>query len=60
MGNEAASSTDASPFIELLIELRRELRDAKQYQLADRIRSQLTELGVTLEDSAAGTSWKLR
>ena len=47
-----------APFIELLISLRKELREAKQYQLADRVRSGLTDLGVTLEDSAAGTTWK--
>ena len=50
----------AAPFIDLLISLRKELRAAKQYQLADRIRNGLTELGVTLEDSASGTTWKAR
>ena len=50
----------AAPFIDLLISLRKELREAKQYQLADRIRNGLTELGVTLEDSASGTTWKAR
>jgi cysteinyl-tRNA synthetase len=57
----AASSEDsiaAAPFIELLIELRKELREAKQYQLADRIRNGLGELGVTLEDAAGKTTWK--
>jgi cysteinyl-tRNA synthetase len=48
----------AAPFIDLLIDLRKELREAKQYALADRIRTGLTELGITLEDSAAGTKWK--
>jgi cysteinyl-tRNA synthetase len=55
-GGEGAIA--AAPFIELLIELRKELRAEKHYQLADRIRSGLTELGITLEDSAAGTKWK--
>ncbi|MFM2032694.1 MAG: hypothetical protein RLZZ297_1459 [Chloroflexota bacterium] len=49
---------EAAPFIELLIELRTELRKAKQYQLADVVRTRLADLGVTLEDSAAGTRWK--
>ena len=48
----------AAPFIELLIELRKELRAAKSYQLADRVRLGLTALGITLEDSPQGTSWK--
>jgi cysteinyl-tRNA synthetase len=48
----------AAPFIDLLIDLRKELRDAKQYALADRIRNGLTELNITLEDGPAGTKWK--
>ena len=55
----AASAIAAAPFIELLISLRKELREAKQYQLADRIRDGLGELGVALEDGAGGTTWKV-
>jgi cysteinyl-tRNA synthetase len=51
---------EAAPFIELLITIRRELREAKQYQLADRIRNGLGELGIVLEDGAGGTTWKSR
>jgi cysteinyl-tRNA synthetase len=50
---------DVAPFVELLIEMRTELRKAKQFALADRIRDRLTELGVTLEDGAGGTRYKL-
>ncbi|MSQ26793.1 MAG: cysteine--tRNA ligase [Dehalococcoidia bacterium] len=49
---------DAEPFIDLLIELRSNLRVKKEFALADAIRVGLTERGVTLEDSAAGTTWK--
>lgn len=49
---------EADPFVELLIELRAELRVAKQYTLADKVRDQLAELGVTLEDTPQGTRWK--
>ena len=48
----------AEPFIELLLELRSNLRAKKEFALADAIRVGLTERGVTLEDSAAGTTWK--
>ena len=48
----------AAPFIELLMELREDLRRAKQFDLADSIRSRLSELGVALEDSREGTVWK--
>jgi cysteinyl-tRNA synthetase len=50
----------ASPFVELLAEIRQELRDAKQWELADRIRDRLQALGVSLEDSADGSKWRTR
>ena len=50
--------TDAAPFIELLIKTRKQLRDAKQFKLADEIRDKLLAMGVTLEDTAQGTIWK--
>jgi cysteinyl-tRNA synthetase len=54
-----AKSQDVAPFVELLIEVRAELRKAKQFALADMVRNRLTDLGVTLEDGAQGTRWKL-
>jgi cysteinyl-tRNA synthetase len=55
---ESARSMEAEPFIELLIEIRNELRAAKQFQLADRIRGGLDQLGIALEDTPDGTAWK--
>ena len=52
-------SAEASPFIQTLVDVRNELRGARQFQLADSIRDRLTELGVTLEDSPDGTTWRL-
>jgi len=51
---------DASPFIELLIEVRQELRAQKLYHLADAIRSRLAQLGIVLEDTPQGTRWRPR
>ncbi len=48
----------AAPFIELLISTRNDLRAAKQYALADKIRQELMKLGVALEDTPQGTTWK--
>ncbi|GAB4122629.1 MAG: cysteine--tRNA ligase [Roseiflexaceae bacterium] len=48
----------AAPFIELLIELRADLRKAKQYALADQVRNRLADLGILLEDTPQGTKWK--
>jgi len=50
----------AEPFIELLVELREDLRCAKQYELSDKLRVRLAEIGVILEDGAAGTRWRTR
>jgi cysteinyl-tRNA synthetase len=49
---------EAMPFIELLIETRKQLRTAKQFQLADEIRKKLDEQGIVLEDTPKGTTWK--
>jgi cysteinyl-tRNA synthetase len=48
----------AAPFIDLLVELRRDLRAAKQYELADRVRTNLADQGIVLEDGPSGTTWK--
>jgi cysteinyl-tRNA synthetase len=44
--------------IELLIQLRADARKNKNYAEGDRIRNELTHLGVTLEDRADGTIWR--
>ncbi len=41
-----------------LIEKRNLLRDQGNYNDADKIRSQLDELGIILEDKDGKTSWK--
>jgi cysteinyl-tRNA synthetase len=51
-------SQESEPFIDLLVEIRRELKAALQFALADQIRERLRELGVKLEDRADGTIWK--
>ncbi|HLA38039.1 MAG TPA: cysteine--tRNA ligase [Candidatus Brocadiales bacterium] len=44
--------------IQLLIETRNRLRQAKQWQLADELRGQLDKLGILLEDKPEGTQWR--
>jgi cysteinyl-tRNA synthetase len=48
----------AAPYIQLLIDLRRELREQKLWAMSDQIRNRLGELGVLLEDGKDGTSWR--
>ena len=49
---------DTEAFIRLLISIREDLRQNQQWQLADKIRKDLADLGVTLEDTPQGTRWK--
>jgi cysteinyl-tRNA synthetase len=53
-----AGPTEAEPFVALLAEVRSDLRAAKQWALADKIRNRLSQLGVALEDGPEGTTWK--
>jgi len=48
----------AENIIENLIKLRKELRETRQWQLADMIRAKLDEAGIALEDTPRGTVWK--
>jgi cysteinyl-tRNA synthetase len=55
---KAKPTPDADAFIGLLISTRDDLRQNRQWQLADKIRKRLADLGVTLEDTPQGTTWK--
>lgn len=55
-----ASSQEAAPFIDLLVAVRSELRAAKQWQLSDRVRDGLLELGIEIKDGPEGTTWKAK
>jgi cysteinyl-tRNA synthetase len=46
----------SEPFVELLLDVRRKLREAKQWALADEIRNRLNTLGIQVEDKPDGTS----
>lgn len=51
-----ASRADA--FIDLLLDLRQKLRANKNYDLADQIRVDLDRLGVVVEDTSQGSTWR--
>ena len=55
-----AQGQEAAPFIDLLLAVRSELRAAKQWQLSDRVRDGLAELGVEIKDGPEGTTWSLK
>ena len=58
-GEEDDSGLSAA-LMELIIETRQMSRQAKKFDIADRIRDRLGELGIVLEDHPQGTIWKRR
>jgi cysteinyl-tRNA synthetase len=56
--NEGSGRGDVKPFVDLLVNIRTELRTAKQWALADKVRNGLKEQGVVIEDTAEGPVWR--
>ncbi len=52
------SDIAATPFIELLLDVRADMRTAKQWAASDKIRDGLNALGVVIEDSPQGSTWR--
>ena len=50
---------DVEAWVESLIEERNAARESRDFQRADAIRDELAEKRIVLEDSAAGTRWKI-
>ncbi|OPY29369.1 MAG: cysteinyl-tRNA synthetase [Methanomassiliicoccales archaeon PtaU1.Bin030] len=55
---QVSAEDRSGDMIDILIDVRNELRKRKQYDLADRIRERLKEKGVELQDTAEGVKWK--
>lgn len=56
--SEKTGSEGADKFINLLVDVRGEVRKQKLWPLSDLIRDRLKELGVTIEDSKEGSQWR--
>jgi len=56
-GTASANVQRETGMVKLLIELRQQAREQKQWATSDSIRNRLSELGVVLEDRADGTGW---
>jgi cysteinyl-tRNA synthetase len=55
-----APAADAAPFIDLLLRVREELRQRREWALSDLIRDELGKLEVVVEDTPAGATWTQR
>ena len=58
LDKSSSVSDSADLFIGLIIEFRARLREQKMWNLADELRDRLEQLGVLLEDSKGGTTWR--
>jgi hypothetical protein len=56
-GIDAQGVQDAARLVDLLVTLRGELRSARQWALADKVRDQLAALDYVLSDTPDGTIW---
>ena len=55
---QSTGRQSAEPFIDLLLDVRARLRAQRQWELADYIRGRLNELGILVEDTPGGTTWR--
>ncbi len=55
-GGDAGAPDDAR--IEALVRQRDEARAKRDFATADRVREQLSDMGIVLEDAAGGTQWR--
>jgi len=53
----AQNDSSADAFIDLLVQLRADLRAEKNWAMSDKVRDGLKSLGVIIEDSKEGSSW---
>jgi cysteinyl-tRNA synthetase len=57
--SDVAAQSRLEGLVQLLIEMRNNARKQKDFATADRIREQLKNLGIILEDEKSGTTWKV-
>jgi len=58
-GDTGGDVTLAEDLVDLMLDLREEARDAGEYERADRLRDELEALGVTVEDTDSGPTYRL-
>jgi cysteinyl-tRNA synthetase len=58
-GPSQADSELVDGLVRMLIEVRQEARQSRDWARADAIRDQLAEIGIALEDGPEGTRWRL-
>jgi cysteinyl-tRNA synthetase len=49
---------DLGPVMDIIMELRKDMKAAKKYDVADAIRDRLKDGGILIEDTKEGTRWR--
>jgi cysteinyl-tRNA synthetase len=57
---EEKSREKTPELLELIIEVRHQLREERNFAVADKIRERLGALGIILEDGKEGTTWRFK
>jgi cysteinyl-tRNA synthetase len=57
LNEKKSGGGDGDKFVDLLIEIRSEMRKQKNWAMSDLIRDRLTGMGVAIEDSKDSTTW---
>jgi len=57
-GDALKSTIDEDLLVQILIDVRRKLRETKQWALSDEIRDRLGEVGIILKDCSNKTTWQ--
>ena len=57
---EERESASFEPYVDLLVEVRKRLRQKKDWELADYIRAELDKLGIKLLDKGKETEWRMK
>ncbi len=55
----AVDSVMLKSLVQLLLEVRSQLRQRRMYELSDEIRGRLRDLGIELQDTPQGTKWRI-
>ena len=57
LAQDGAKDAAVDPFIELLLKVRKNARENKNWAMSDLIRDELLALGVVIEDHKEGSTW---
>lgn len=57
---EAPRSDLINSLMELILEIRQDMRRRKEWKISDEIRDRLQKIGFIIEDTPQGTKWKLK